>query len=101
LAYRVLWSDSAQERITKIFDFIAEKNPTVARRVVEDLLDRVEALAAHPRLGRPLSDEMEVDLRRLVLGDYVIVYRLQETRQTVLIIAVRHHRERSLPGEEV
>jgi toxin ParE1/3/4 len=99
VSYRILWSDSALERITEFMDFIAEDNPAAAKRVVEDLRQRVGALAEHPRLGRPLSEGIDPDLRRLIVGKYVVVYRVQESRQIVDIIAIRHSRERSLPQE--
>ena len=101
MAYQILWSDSALERIAEFLDFIAEENPAAARRVVEDLRDRIRGLADHPHLGRLLSDEMDPDLRRLVLGDYVILYRIHETSQTLTIVSIRHFRQRSLAGEEV
>lgn len=101
MPYQVLWSDSALERIAEILDFVAEENPAAARHVVEDLRVRVRGLADHPRLGRPLSDEMDPDLRRLVVGDYVVLYRIHEVSQTVTIASIRHFRQRSLQGEEV
>ena len=100
MAYRVLWSDSAKDRINQFYDFIAEDNPAAARRVIQDLLDRVEALAEHPRLGRRLSEAVDPSLRKLVIGDYIVAYRVNEARQTVWVVAVRHHRERPLPQEE-
>jgi toxin ParE1/3/4 len=100
VAYRILWSDSALERATEFFDFIAEENPAAARRVVQDLFDRVKALAEHPFLGRRLSEDADLSLRRLVIGSYIVVYRVYEARQTISIVAVRHFRQRPLPQEE-
>jgi toxin ParE1/3/4 len=101
VSYRVLWSDSALERITEFLDFIAEDNPAAAKRVIENLRLRVGNLAEQPRLGRPLSEGIDPDLRRLVVGKYVVVYKIQETRRLIDILAVRHSRERPLPGEAV
>ncbi|MFL6262185.1 MAG: type II toxin-antitoxin system RelE/ParE family toxin [Thermoanaerobaculia bacterium] len=100
MAYRILWSDSALERATEFFDFIAKENPTAAQRVVQDLFYRVEALAEHPFLGRRLSEETDPSLRRLVIGNYIVVYRVNEARQVISISAVRHFRQRPLPQEE-
>jgi toxin ParE1/3/4 len=99
VAYRVLWSDFALERAAEFFDFIAEESPAAARRVVQDLFDRVEALAEHPLLGRCLSEDVDPNLRRLVIGSYVIVYQVNDARQTVSIAALRHFRQRPLPHE--
>jgi toxin ParE1/3/4 len=73
VSYRVLWSDSALERITEFLDFIAEDNPAAAKRVIENLRLRIGNLAEQPRLGRPLSEGIDPDLRRLVVGKYVVV----------------------------
>jgi toxin ParE1/3/4 len=99
VAYRVLWSDSALERATEFLDFIAEENPAAARRVVQDLFDRVEALSEHPFLGRRLSNEVDPSLRKLVVGSYIVVYQLNEARQTIWVVAVRHYRQSPLPQE--
>jgi toxin ParE1/3/4 len=100
VAYRILWSDSALERANEFFDFIAKENPAAARRVIQDLFDRVEALAEHPFLGRRLSEEADPSLRRFVIGSYIVVYRVNEARQVISIAAVRHFRQRPLPQEE-
>ena len=101
MPYQIVWSDSALERIQEFLDFIGEEDPAAARRVVEDLRDRVRALADLPRLGRPLAADVDSGLRRLALGDYVLLYRIHEASQTVAIASIRHFRQRSLAGEEV
>lgn len=100
MSYRVLWSEFALRRATEFFDFIAEENPAAARRVIQDLFHRVEALAEHPLLGRRLSEGVDSSLRRLVVGNYILVYRVNEARQVISIVAVRHFRQRPLPQEE-
>lgn len=99
MSFRVLWSDSALDRAAELFDFIAEESPTAARRVINDLFDRVEVLSEHPQLGRRLSEGIDSALRRLVVGSYVAVYQVEESTQTINVVAVRHFRERSLPEE--
>jgi toxin ParE1/3/4 len=99
VAYRILWSDFAVDRAAEFFDFIAEKNPAAAKRVVEDLFDRVEALAEHPFLGRRLSEYADLSLRRFVVGNYIVLYRVNEARQTVDVVAVRHFRQQPLSQE--
>jgi toxin ParE1/3/4 len=100
VACQIVWSDSALDRIIEFLDFIAEENPEAAQRVIAQLFNRVGVLAEQPRAGRRLSEDSDPDLHRFVAGKYIVVYRLQEARQTVTIVAVRHSRERSLPQEE-
>jgi toxin ParE1/3/4 len=100
VSFRVLWSESALDRATELFDFIAEENPAAATRVIQDLFDRVEAVSEHPRLGRRLSEQVDESVRRLVIGNYIVVYQIEETGRIITILGVRHSRERYLPGEE-
>jgi toxin ParE1/3/4 len=97
--YKIVWSDFALERITEISDFIAEEDPEAAKRVIDDLFRRVGVLAEQPRSGRRLSEGIDPDVRRLVIGSYLVLYRIQETQQVVTIAAVRHSRQRPLQQE--
>lgn len=99
MAYRLLWSESSLDRVTEFLDFIAKDNPAAAQRVIQDLFDRVAALAEQPRMGRRLAQTPDFDLRRFVAGQYVVVYQIHEVRQTISVVAIRHSRERSLPEE--
>jgi toxin ParE1/3/4 len=74
VAFQIVWSDSALERITQFLDFMSEENPEAARRTVEDLFARVKVLAEQPRLGRRLTEGIDPDLRRLIVGNYIVVY---------------------------
>jgi toxin ParE1/3/4 len=100
VSYRIVWSESALDRVTEFLDFIAEDNPAAARRVVQNLFDRVQVLADHPHLGRRLLEGIDPSLRRIVIGSYIVVYEVVEARQMIAIIAVRHHRQKLLPQEE-
>jgi toxin ParE1/3/4 len=100
MAWRIVWSDSALDRVTVFLDFIAEENPAAARRVIQKLFDRVDTLADFPHLGRPLLSGIDPTLRRIVFGSYVVVYQVVESAQTISIVTIRHSRERSLPQEE-
>jgi toxin ParE1/3/4 len=100
VAYRILWSDSALDRTAEFFDFISEDNPAAARRTVQGLFDRVQALAEHPLLGRRLSQDVDSNLRRLVVGSYVVIYQVNKARKKIDVVAVRHSRQRILPQEE-
>ncbi len=95
------WSASGLDRLIEILDFIAKDSPPAARRVVDDLLARVEVLAEYPRIGPVFSTESGPDLRRLILDEYVVVYQVQEAKGRVSVIAVRHSRQRPLTMEDL
>jgi plasmid stabilization system protein ParE len=87
-------------RVAEFLDFIAKDNPAAARRVIQDLFDRVAVLGEQPRMGRRLSAAADLEVRRLVARKYVVVYQVHEARKTITIVAARHSRERPLAEEE-
>ena len=49
--------------------------PQVGRRLVEEVLNRIEALADHPELGRMVLEFGQAFLRELIHPPFRIVYR--------------------------
>jgi addiction module RelE/StbE family toxin len=85
----VLWLEGAITDLEEIYAYIAARNPSVAPRVAETLLDSAARLAAHPRLGRSgrIDGTRELVVPRL---PFVIVYRVLE--QNVEVLRVIHGR---------
>lgn len=84
---RVRWTSPALADLDAIQDYLAERNPTAASRLANDILDRTDALlAANPELGRR---GRIAGTRELVLPgtSYVVAYRLTGA---VEILAVMH-----------
>ena len=100
MSYQIRWSESALKQASELLRFLAEENPPLAERVIEDLFRRVEVLREQPRLGRPLERRVLPDVRRLVLGHYIVLYHIGTSQEIIWIIAVRHSRQRSLREEE-
>lgn len=101
MSFRVQWSASALDRLIEILDHIAQDRPGAAVRVVDDIQARVEILADFPRLGPAFSADSGPDIRRLILGNFIVVYQVRETKREISIIAVRHSRQRPLTLEEI
>lgn len=84
---RILWTSPALVELESIQDYLAERNPAAASRLINDILDRTDALlSANPQLGRL---GRVVGTRELVLprSPYLIAYRLTDA---VEILAVMH-----------
>lgn len=84
---RVRWTSPALADLDAIQDYLAERNPAAASRLVNDILDRTDALlAANPELGRR---GRVAGTRELVLPktSYVVAYRVMEA---VEILAIMH-----------
>ncbi|MGD0269050.1 MAG: type II toxin-antitoxin system RelE/ParE family toxin [Candidatus Sulfotelmatobacter sp.] len=67
----VRWSTVAAEDLERIFDRIAQDNPTAARETVKAIYDGCQALTKFPHRGRPgrMSGR-----RELVFPPYIAVY---------------------------
>lgn len=84
---RVLWTLPALADLDSIQDYIAERNPAAAHRLVNEILDRTKRLlSGTPEVGR--SGRVE-GTRELVLPDigYIVAYRLRDAAE---ILAVMH-----------
>jgi plasmid stabilization system protein ParE len=67
----VRWSTVAAEDLERIFDRIAQDNPTAARETVKAIYDGCQALTKFPHRGGPgrMSGR-----RELVFPPYIAVY---------------------------
>jgi addiction module RelE/StbE family toxin len=89
----VRYSPRALTDLQRLVDFLAENDPAAAVETVELIASAVEALQLHPLVGRPA----ESGYRELVISrgrsGYLALYRYDEGRDRVLVLAVRHQRE--------
>jgi addiction module RelE/StbE family toxin len=87
---KVIIREAACNDLEKIVGWIAKDNPASARSVAERLLDTIEnKIPLFPRIGRvgKVEGTREWVLRGL---PYIIVYRIDEEREAVTILAVFH-----------
>jgi plasmid stabilization system protein ParE len=85
--------------LERLFDFLAEHNPKLARERMISVRRALELLADHPLLGRQAEDgRREVILSRGKFG-YVAKYRWVPSDDVVLILAVRHQLEAGFKEE--
>ena len=86
---RVRWTTPARRSFAAAGEYVAERNPAAAVRMVDLILDQTAALADFPRRGRP----GRVDgTRELVIAGtpYVVAYRI---RDDVEIVGFLHARQ--------
>jgi len=80
----------AAQDITDIWTYIAEDNPPAARRVREEILAAIRALAPFPNVGHKRPDLTSRPLRFPVVREYPIAYAPDE--KPLWIVAVIHGR---------
>ena len=70
---------SFERDLDDIWLYVAEENETAADRLVSKLYDRCLILCDFPEAG-PRRDELPSEVRQLVEGNYVILYRIRNNR---------------------
>jgi toxin ParE1/3/4 len=90
MAHRL--SPAAEAELDDIWFYIAKESQSIeiADRLVDSITDRFFLLATHPHLGRRRGDDLRPGLRSFSVGDYVIIYRVEN--DDVLILHVMHGR---------
>lgn len=89
----VAYAPRALQDLERLSSFLVSTDPPAARRTAGLITAAVDTLADHPLIGRATVH----DLRELVISrgksGYVALYRYDEARDRVLVLAIRHQRE--------
>jgi plasmid stabilization system protein ParE len=78
----------ALDDLQSVWDFIAADNPAAADRVIDELFETFEQLAAWPEIGHLRPDLTPRQVRFWPVRSYLIVYRSNNDR--VQIVAILH-----------
>ena len=91
-SYEVTLTPSALGDVERLYQFLRDKNPAAADRMLTAIKVTIARLSTMPLVGRPLPETV---LRALVVrfgkGGYVCVYEV--TGRSVLVARVFHGRE--------
>jgi plasmid stabilization system protein ParE len=91
---QLIWLPEALADVQRLYRFLAEKNPDVARRAASAIRDGMQIIADRPDAGRPV-DDMEPEFQEWPISfgasGYVALYRLQQG--VALVVAERHQKE--------
>lgn len=79
--YEIFYTREAERGIRKLDESV--------RRIVRNA---IEALSLDPEKGKPLSHSL-AGVRSLRAADYRIVYRIEDARLVIIVIAVGHRRD--------
>jgi addiction module RelE/StbE family toxin len=93
---RIRWSQSASIDFASQIAFIHADRPRAADRIGSLILDRIEALSAHPHRGRI---GRLAGTRELVVAPFVIVYEMGATGD-IIVVRVLHGRQNWPEDEE-
>ena len=96
MSYRVEVAVSAERDITEVADAVAFAygDPVGASRLTGRIFDAIESLsempARHPLSRNPVLAAL--NCRQFTVGNFNVVYRIDDTTQTVHVVAVAYYR---------
>ena len=96
MSYLVLRTDTADEQIREIAFYLARVSgsPDVALRFVDKLEEAMDSLSEFPERGAiPRWDTLaRQGLRYVTVGEYIVLYAIDNQRKAVVVQAVVHGR---------
>ena len=84
------WTREALDWLEEIHSYIAQNNPTAARKVIDGIVAKAELLTRFPDIGSYLRSEREGGVRVVLYGHYRIAYLHEADSETVVILGVFH-----------
>lgn len=86
---KVEWTAEAEERLRRIYDYVAQDKPEAALRLVEALYRRAEVLREFPESGHRYWKRPHENVRILLYGHYRIPYQITASGD-IRILGVFH-----------
>jgi toxin ParE1/3/4 len=96
MPHRVVFVRRAQRQLNAQIAYLVDRNPAAARRLSQAVESAGRQLADHPRSGPPGAIP---GLRRLLVGPFVLTYRIRGTE--VEVLDFRHARQAPLPPADI
>ena len=86
---RIRYRPTALAQLDAIFDYLKDRNPAAARRVIATIKHSIDLLADFPRSAKP-SEIPGIREMPIVKYPYVVFYAVDDDAQEVFILRVRH-----------
>ncbi len=86
---KLVFTEQAVGDVSRLREFIAEKNPIAAQRISAQLIDHIQRLVDQPQIGHSL--EALPGVREWVARDYVVHYVV--TADTLTVLQIWHGKE--------
>ena len=85
---KVHWTDSAEEQLHALYEYIARTSPDYALRMVDRLTQRSLQITEHPLSGRKVPEYGLDQIREVIENPYRIVYYIKLDQ--IDVVAVIH-----------
>ncbi len=86
---KINWTNEAVQWLNDIYNYIHNDNPEAAKRVIEEIYNKVQILIEFPEIGYKYDKIPNYNIRILLYGHYRIAYLLK-TDNNIDILGVFH-----------
>ena len=83
------WTNEAEFWLKDIHDYIAQDNPRIAKKVVNEIYQKVQILKSFSQIGYPYENDEDKEIRILLFGHYRIAYLIKD-KNSIDILGVFH-----------
>ncbi len=92
---KIVFSSQAKTDLAEIVKFIAYDKPQAAGEWADSIRESVSKLSDFPKMGRTVPEFGEETIRELIKGQYRVVYKIDDKKDTIVIVTI-HHAKRLL-----
>ena len=82
MAYEIAYKSSAVKELDKL-----------PREIQRRILEAIQLLSDNPRPSGVKKLQSEIDLYRIRIGEYRVVYSIQDGQLKILVVAIGHRRD--------
>lgn len=98
----VHWTDNAKGGLRAIQEYLEQRaDERHVDATIESIFTALDQVQAFPFRAPPWRASDDANFRRLVVGDYVVIYRVEEKAAEARILSVRHQRQHPPTVDEV
>jgi toxin ParE1/3/4 len=92
MAHRL--APTAEAELDDIWYYIAKESGSIdiADRLIDSITDRFFLLSTRPHIGRRRDEDLRLGLRSFPVGDYIIIYRV-ENGDVLILHVIRGARD--------
>jgi plasmid stabilization system protein ParE len=83
------WTNEAELWLKDIHDYIALDKKSIAKKVVNEIFNKVQILQSFPKIGYEYQNDEDKEIRILLYGHYRIAYLIKDEK-TIDILGVFH-----------
>ena len=89
--YKIIWSPTFKKEFEDICDYISTqlKEPIIARKIYYRILAKLNSLKYFPEVYIKMQIK-DIEFRRILLKNYVIIYQIDFIYREVLILHIFH-----------